>query len=175
MNKALVLIDIQNIYFTEGPYKLYKPEECADNILQVLEYFRKNNLPIIHVKHNFKVPGEKKEYLNSIYESVSPKENEEIVEKNYPNSFLKTNLKDILDKYKVDELVVAGMMSHMCIDTSVRAAMNYGYKVKLIGDGCTTMDLKYEDEIIKAEIVTKTIIASLNGMFAEIVSYKDFK
>ena len=75
----------------------------------------------------------------------------------------------------MDELIVAGMMSHMCIDTSVRAAMDYGYKVKLVGDGCTTMDLKYKDEIIKAETVTKAIIASLDGMFAEIVSYKDFK
>lgn len=177
MAKALILIDIQNIYFTEGPYKLYKPEECADNVLKVLEYFRKNKLPIIHVKHKFKIGPDVKEkdYLIDFYNVVSPKEGEYVVEKNYPNSFLQTNLKEVLDACNVDELVISGMMSHMCVDTTVRAAMDYNYKVKLVGDGCTTMDLKYKDEIVKAESVTKAVIASLDGMFAEIVSYKDFK
>lgn len=172
MNKALVLVDIQNIYFTEGLYKLYKPEEAANNAYKVLKEFRKHNLPVIHVKHFFDTNGYKEDekHLRDFYPVVYPKSNEIIVEKNYPDSFLKTNLKEVLDKNKIDELVIAGMMSHMCIDTTVRSAKSYGYNIKVIEDGCTTLDLKYKNEVIKADVVTKTILASLQGVFADIIS-----
>ena len=61
------------------------------------------------------------------------------------------------------------MMTHMCVDTTVRAAMDYGYQVKLVADACATMDLKRNGETIPAEIVHKTFIAALDGVFATIV------
>ena len=62
-----------------------------------------------------------------------------------------------------------GMMTHMCVDTTVRAAMDHGYSVKLAADACATKDLEINGEIIPAETVQKTFIAALKGVFATII------
>lgn len=62
------------------------------------------------------------------------------------------------------------MMTHMCVDTTVRAAFDLGYKVKLFSDACTTRDLKFKEKILKAQDVNDIYMASLNGMFASVIS-----
>ncbi|WP_283624977.1 isochorismatase family protein [Clostridium butyricum] len=107
-------------------------------------------------------------------EFVKPKKKKIIVSKNYPSAFLKTDLKKRLDKLKVDKLVIVGMMTHMCIDTTVRAAQNYEYKVTVIHDACTTKDLKWNGQTIDAKTVHDSIMASLQGTFGEVMSCEDF-
>lgn len=175
MKEALILIDIQNMYFTEGNYKLHEPEKAAEKAAQILNKFRNENKPIIHVKHMFNVNGrDNGDYLLDFNEAVKPKDGEIIVSKNYPNAFLKTNLYEELKKINTDSLVIVGMMSHMCIDTTTRAAQNYDYKVMVIHDACTTKDLEWDGEKIKAETVHNSIMASLKGMFAEVVSAEEY-
>ena len=109
------------------------------------------------------------EYLLDFNEFVKPKKKEIIVSKNYPSAFLKTDLKKRLDK-----LIIVGMMTHMCIDTTVRAAQNYGYKVTVIHDACTTKDLKWNGQTIYAQTVHDSIMASLQGTFGEVMSCEEF-
>ncbi len=172
MSSALVLIDIQNIYFTEGRYKLSNPEQAAENAARLLLHFRQNNLPVIHVKHLFDTTGyqETVDDLRAFYHSVSPMPNEIVIEKNYPSSFLGTRLLEVLKTDGIQELVIAGMMSHMCIDTTVRAAQDYGYRVTLIEDACATKSLVYQDEIISADLVHKVFMASLQPVFAKVIT-----
>ena len=166
MDEVLILIDIQNMYFSEGALKLHEPEKAAE----ILDEFRKENKPIIHVKHMFKVNGyENGDYLLDFNGAVKPEKREIIISKNYPNSFLKTKLYEKLKKLHADSIVIAGMMTHMCIDTTVRAAQDYAYKVTVIDDACTTKDLEWNGEKIKAETVHKSIMASLNGTFADVM------
>lgn len=175
MKEALILIDIQNMYFAEGEYKLHEPERAAEKAAKILNKFRNENKPIIHVKHMFNVAvSDNGDYLLDFNEAVKPKDGEIVVSKNYPNAFLKTNLYDELKKVNADSLVIVGMMSHMCIDTTVRAAQNYDYKVTVIHDTCTTKDLEWNGEKIKADIVHKSIMASLNGMFAHVISAEEY-
>lgn len=75
--------------------------------------------------------------------------------KYYPNSFHETELDSYLKEKGIKKVIVCGMMTHMCVDTTVRAAMDYGYEVDLVADGCATMDLEISGEIIPAEIVQK--------------------
>ncbi|MFA9421952.1 MAG: cysteine hydrolase family protein [Sedimentibacter sp.] len=173
---ALILIDIQNIYFTEGTYLLNKPEIAVGNARKVLEHFRENNLPIIHIQHSFENVGdiEKKQYLNCIHKEVAPKDGEVVIGKKYPNSFLNTELEMELKKSQVEELVILGMMSHMCVDTTVRMCQNYGYKVCVIEDACTTKKLNFQNEEISAEIVHKVFMASLDNMFAKVMGVDEF-
>ena len=84
--------------------------------------------------------------------------------------FLETDLDAYLKSLKVDTLIVCGMMTHMCVDTTVRAAMDYGYQVKLVADACATRDLELNGETLPAETVQKAFIAALDGVFATIVS-----
>lgn len=175
MKDALILIDIQNIYFEEGKYKLFEPEKAAFVASKILNKFRMEDKPIIHVKHNFNVDGKSNgEYLLDINKAVTPKANEIIISKNRPSAFYKTELKTKLDELKIDSLVVVGMMSHMCIDTNVREVQNYNYKVTLIHDACTTKDLEWNGKTIPASTVHASIMASLSGMFADVISSEEF-
>ena len=89
--------------------------------------------------------------------------------KRYPNSFLETELDEYLKSLQVDTLIVCGMMTHMCVDTTVRAAMDYGYQVRLAADACATMDLELNGETIPAEMVQKAFIAAMEGVFATVI------
>ncbi len=170
MKKALILIDIQNIYFTEGAYKLCNPEIAAENASKLLHCFRQKKLPVIHVKHLFDNVGyqEAVDYLRDFQSCVTPIPEELVIEKHYPSSFLGTELQEVLRSQGIQELVIAGMMSHMCIDTTVRAAQDYGYQVTLIEDACTTKSLTYQNEILEADLVHKVFMASLQPVFAKV-------
>ena len=100
---------------------------------------------------------------------ISPRPEDKVIIKRYPNSFLETELDTYLKSLKIDTLVICGMITHMCVDTTVRAAMDYGYQVKLVADACATMDLKLSGETIPAEMVHKVFISALDGVFATIV------
>ncbi len=161
--KALILIDIQEMYFTPGDYLLAGPEQAAKNAAKILGQFRDKDLPVIFVRHLF---GEHE----AISDIVAPMDGEPVIDKEYPNSFLYTDLKKILDEAGADELVIAGMMTHMCVDTTVRAAQDFGYTVTLIGDACATKDLTIGGETISAPDVQKAFLAAIDGTFADVVS-----
>ncbi len=172
--QALLLIDIQNIYFTEGEYLLYQPEAAALQAKKVLDFFRQRKLPVIHVKHDFKTDTDQKskDFLNEINKFVEPELNEKIVSKQYPNAFLHTDLCEYLHNEKITHIVIAGMMSHMCVDTTVRACQDYGFIVTVIDDACTTKALYWNDTKLSAEVVHKAYMAGLNGTFAKVIQTK---
>jgi len=165
--EALLLIDIQNIYFTPGPLLLHKPKEAAKNASRLLEKFRIEKKPVIHVQHGFKA-------LSSIHNLVKPIEGEKIIYKEKPSSFCGTALREYLQELEITHLVVAGMMSHMCVDTTVRECQNYGYEVVVIDNACATMSLKYEGKKIDAETVHAVYMASLSGMFAKVIKVENY-
>ncbi len=165
--EALLLIDIQNIYFIPGPLLLHKPKEAAKNAAKLLEKFRAEKKAVIHVQHDFKA-------LSGIHNLVKPIEGEKIIHKEKPSSFLGTDLLEYLQELEITHLVVAGMMSHMCVDTTVRACQNYGYEVVVIDDACATMSLKHEGKKIDAETVHAVYMASLSGMFAKVIKTENY-
>lgn len=173
---ALVLIDIQNIYFTEGEYLLFEPEAAVQQAKKVLEEFRSRGLPAVHVKHAFHTENykEDKEYLNEIHVAVAPADDERIILKQRPNSFWHTDLSDYLQSMEITHLVIAGMMSHMCVDTTVRACQDYGYKVTVIDDACTTKPLRWRGKEMDASSVHNVYMAGIAGMFAKVMSAEEF-
>ncbi len=170
--KALLIIDVQNDYFEGGTCQLVNPIQASLNIKKILEQFREKNFPVIHIQHfsvresaTFFIPNS---FGVQIHENVKPIKDEIVVKKNYPNSFLETNLEEILDSLNIKELVVCGMMSHMCVDSTVRAAFDKGYKCEVVYDACTTKDLNINDQIVKAQDVHNSFMAGLNYLFAEV-------
>jgi nicotinamidase-related amidase len=105
-----------------------------------------------------------------IHESVAPRANETVVEKNFPNSFRATNLEQTLKRLGVKNLVVAGMMTHMCVDATVRQAADLGYKITLLGDACATRAQSYGGEQVPARQVHAAFLAALNGFYAKVVA-----
>ncbi|WP_227938810.1 cysteine hydrolase family protein [Alkalihalobacillus deserti] len=179
MSTALIIIDIQNDYFPNGKMELSNPVKVANNAGEILEWFRQNNKDnIFHVQHisddegiGFFLPNTEGVKIN---EAVLPIEEENIIIKHTPNSFFNTDLESKLKENGVTKLVIVGMMTHMCVDATVRAAMELGFESTLIEDACTTTDLAYQGKIVPAEQVHYAFISALNGIYANVISTEDF-
>ena len=176
MNKALIIIDIQNDYFQGGNCELVKPIEASLKAKELLEYFRENQMPVFHVQHINLRKGATYFLPNTkgveIHENVKPLENEIIIQKNFPNSFLETNLEVELEKLSVTELVICGMMSHMCIDSTTRAAFDLGFDCIVAHDACTTKDLVFLDKKVNASDVHNSFMSALGAIFAKVLDTK---
>jgi nicotinamidase-related amidase len=109
-----------------------------------------------------------------IHEAVQPLEDESIIVKHFANSFLQTELDSQLKEKGISKVVVVGMMTHMCIDATVRAAVDLGYETTFIEDACATRDLSYQDKVVPAEQVHYAFVGALQGMYAEVTSTEDF-
>ena len=170
---ALLIIDIQNDYFPGGAMELEGADAAGAKAGAALEKFRKNGNPVIHVRHlsvrpgsTFFLPGTRGA---EIHPCVSPRDVETVIEKNFPNSFRATKLEQTLKESGVKNLVVAGMMTHMCVDATVRHAADLGYKITLLGDACATRAQSYAGEQVPARQVHAAFLAALNGFYAKVV------
>ncbi len=171
MKEALLIIDVQNDYFPGGANELYKAREAEDRIIELIAESRQAGRPVIYMQH-FNSPGDSFFIEGTegveISERIKPAPGDKVIKKEYPNSFLGTELDGYLKELGVTKLIVCGMMTHMCVDTTVRAAMDHGYEVGLVAGATATKDLEIDGEVLPAEMVQKVFIASLGGVFAEI-------
>ncbi len=172
MKEALLIIDVQNDYFPGGANELVRPYEAEKRIQELIAGSRAVGRPVVYIQH-FNPPDDSF-FLEGtrgaeISDRIRPQEGDKVIVKRYPNSFLETELDAYLKSLGTDTLIVCGMMTHMCVDTTVRAAMDYGYRVKLAADACATMDLTLNGETIPADTVHRAFVAALDGVFAEII------
>lgn len=177
--KALIVIDIQKEYFEGGNLELVNPIAASENARKVLNHFRTEKLPIAHIQHLSAHPELLPIFVqetpgSEIHENVRPLEGEQIFQKYYPNSFRETNLLEYLKKNFVTEVVIIGMMTHMCVDATTRAAFDFGYKCTVIQDACASRDLEINGEIVKAGDVHNAFLAALKFFYAEIQSTDQF-
>lgn len=133
-------------------------------------------MPIIHIKHISTRPGSTfflpDTFGVEFQENVLPTSDEKIIIKHYPNSFRETELNSYLKDNHISKLVITGMMTHMCIDTTVRAAYDLGYECIVVKDCCATKILKIDEDEISAENVHNAFMAALNGVFSKVLTTK---
>lgn len=178
MTKALLLVDIQNDYFPGGKMELSAMEEAALNARTLLEFFRMRNLPIYHIQHISIRPGAAFFLPNTqgveINKQVAPLRSELIVQKHYPNSFRDTVLLKELHAASIKHLIIAGAMTHMCIDATTRAGFDYGFECTVVEDACATRDLKHGEIQVPAKYIQAGFMSALNAVYAQIKTSKDF-
>jgi nicotinamidase-related amidase len=172
MKTALILIDFQNDYFPGGKNELIKSPEAAQKAKEVLAYFRRKKLPVIHIKHLSVRPGATYFITGTagaeIHEDVIPLETETVIIKHFPNGFRETGLHQHLQERKIEHLVIAGMMSHMCVDSTARAAKDLGYQLTIVSDACASKDLSLQGSEIPAQKIHESFMAGLNYFYADI-------
>ncbi|MGE1027022.1 cysteine hydrolase family protein [Bacillus sp. GMs2/2] len=180
MKQALLLVDIQNDYFEGGNMELFQPEKANQKTKEILEVFRRKNQTVIHVQHiaanegaTFFLPNT---WGSQIHQDVQPLSNETVIPKHHPNSFFNTNLLETLQKEKIEQVVVCGMMTHVCIDATVRAASDLGFQCIVIEDACTTKDLEFQGNIIPAVQAHQSFMSALEfgGIYSKVMSAKGF-
>ena len=177
MTCALLLIDIQNDYFSDGAMTLSGMEQAADNAARLLTRFRERGDAVYHVQHistrpqaGFFLPDTPG---IDIHPRVAPLNSESLTRKHFPNAFRATTLADTLRALPLEELVSVGAMSHRCIDASTRAAFDRGFKCAVVQDACATRDLAFNGETLKAREVHGAFMAALGSVYAHLTTTDD--
>jgi nicotinamidase-related amidase len=157
--------------------ELVGPIEASREAKRLLSYFRDENLPLVHVQHistregaTFFLP--QTEGIN-FHENVNPAAAEKTIRKHFPNSFRDTNLNEYLESQGAGELVICGMMSHLCIDATVRAAFDKGYSCFVAHNACATKNLVFGGVDIPAKHVHGAYMAALSAVYAQVLSAEE--
>jgi nicotinamidase-related amidase len=177
MTRALLIVDIQLDYFPGGAYPLVEPDAAAAAARVVLDGFRASGEPVVHIFHvstepdaPFFRPGTPG---TGIHPLVAPTGDEIVLEKHEPNSFIDTGLLEVLIEDDVTELVIVGMMSSMCIDSTTRAASEFGFEVSVVSGACAAPDLTFGDTVVPGATVHTSFMAALDGSFATVLTSTD--
>lgn len=169
---ALLIIDLQNDYFPGGKYPLVGIEAAAEAAAGLLRAAREKGIPVVHVRHESpKVDAPffgKGTAGAEIHPAVAPQPEEPVIVKQNVNSFLRTDLDEVLKSKGVGALVVVGAMSHMCVDAATRAALDLGYGVTLAHDAAATRDLAFGGSEVPAANVQVAMMAALQFVGAAI-------
>jgi len=176
--RAVVVIDLQNEYSPSGKLPLTGIEAAVANAAKVIDDARAKGVPVIHIRHEF-AHGEKQVFVPGssgveIQAAVAPREGEPVIVKNYVNSFRETQFERLLDERDVQEVVVIGAMSHMCVDAGVRAAADLGYSVTVVHDACATLDLEFGGVTVPATQVHAAMMAALGFAYATLESTDEY-
>ncbi|WEO76379.1 cysteine hydrolase family protein [Cryobacterium sp. SO2] len=173
MTRALILVDIQLDYFPGGAYPLAGPNEAATAARTVLDTFRAAGELVVHIFHVATDPGATFFLPNTpgigFHPLVAPIAGEPVLEKHEPNSFIGTGLHNLLTDAGVSDLVIVGMMSSMCIDSTTRAAHELGFVVTVVADACAAPDLTFGDTVVPGATVHASFMAALDGSFATVI------
>ena len=175
--EILLLIDIQNDYFPGGAYEVPGSPAVATAAAFLLAACRRKQSPVVHVRHIAKKPGSTFFLPNTIgseiHDLVVPNPDETVVIKQFPNAFKETNLLDVLRGLDAKRLVIAGMMTHMCIDATTRAASDLGFECTVVSDACAAPGQDFEGTRIPSELVHASFLAALSGSYAQVVKTAD--
>jgi nicotinamidase-related amidase len=174
MTRGLIVVDIQNDYFPGGAHPLEGPAEAAEQARVLLDAFRAAGEPVVHLQHvwdepdaPFMRPGTEGV---EIHPSVAPGDGEPVVQKAHPNGFRETELETTLRARGVDSVVVCGMMTSMCVDATVRAAVDLGFTASVASDACATCDLALDGRTVQAADVHVAFLAALSGSYARVAA-----
>lgn len=151
---------------------LYLGFELLQTIKSILLKARNSKIPVIFIQHNGQAGSTFEQGKDSweIHEDIKPRVDEIKIEKTKPDSFYNTELLDVLRKNKIENLVITGIQTEFCVDTTCRRAAMLDYKVTLIEDGHSTFDTK----TLKASQIIEHHNYILGSWFAELKKGSDF-
>ncbi len=178
MMNALLLVDLQNDYFPSGRWPLDRIEAAAANAARVLDAARRRGDRIIHIRHEilrkpapFFSPGTEGA---AIHPALTPRVDEEVFTKHFPNAFRETGLAAVLGAPAETALTIVGAMSHFCIDSTTRAASDRGHPVTVIHDACATRGLEFDGVRVPAAHVHAAFMAALASGIAQLATTDAF-
>lgn len=174
MSTALLLLEYQNDYFPNGRIPLEKSLEASAKAREVLNAFRDKKKSVVHVQHistqpdaAFLLPCTKGA---EFHQNLQPVKGENIIKKHYPNSFKDTQLLNHLIKNKINHLLICGMITHLAVDATVRAAHDLGFSCTVLEDACAAQQLTFNQHIISAQDAHDAYMAGLESAYAHVVT-----
>lgn len=178
MNRVLLVIDVQNEYFT-GKRPVTYPMESFENILNAVDAANDSDIPVILIRHGAPqkdatsfVKGTREW---DIHEELLSKRHLCIIDKTLPGSFTDTELEDCLRKLGIDTVVICGYMTQMCCDTTARQAVHLGFSVEFLSDATGTLDISNSAGSITAEELHKAILVTQAMRFSTVMIVDEWK
>ncbi len=172
---ALIMIDCQNTY-RKGLMQLTGVEVAILEARRLLAKAREHKIPVIHIQHDAGAgsPYDVSAEIGAICDEVAPIVGESVITKNYPNSFMATDLDQQLKALGIKNIVLAGFMTHMCINSTAHGAFNLGYFVTVVASATATRPLQAANgKVLSAQEVQDGAIASTRDLYAAIVDSVD--
>jgi nicotinamidase-related amidase len=169
-DSTLIMIDCQNTY-TRGVMELDGVVAALDEAAKLLERARSAGIPIVHIEHD---DGEGSLYdiraeIGQIVERVAPQGDETVIVKNFPNSFVQTELDDRLKAASARNLLLAGFMTHMCVNSTARGAFNLGYAPTVVASATATRALPGPTGVVSSEALQAASLAAISDLFGIVV------
>ena len=170
---AVVLIDYQNEY-RSGPLALPDEPSASKAARQLRAWADQAGIAVIHVLH--RAPATAAIFAPDSSGAVpiagmAPAKGETIIHKNLPSAFTGTGLAEALQLGGIETLLIAGYMTHNCVDSTAREAFHRGYRIGVVADASATRDLPGPDgKTIPAPTVHAAVLAGLGDRIAEIVN-----
>jgi nicotinamidase-related amidase len=170
-DSTLIMIDCQNTY-TRGPMALDGVTAALDEAATLLGRARSAGIPIIHIKHD---DGEGSLYdiradSGQIVDQVAPESDEVVIVKQFPNSFVGTDLDDRLKAVSARNLLLAGFMTHMCVNSTARGAFNLGYAPTVVASATATRSLPSPTGTVTSDAVQAASLAAIADLFGIVVA-----
>lgn len=169
---ALLVVDVQNAMFSYPDFKLHNEEQVLDNITRLIEKAREVKMPIVYIQHTDPDDHEYQEGTMTweIHPRIQPLSTDMVVQKRKCDAFYQTNLQEVLEKLQIEELIIVGMQTEFCIDTSVRSAFSKGYKNILVKDAHSTFN---NGNLTGSQIINHHNDVLGGGRFATLKETKD--
>ena len=166
-NTALLIIDVQEEMFSDTQNPLYKSDELLSKVKFLIELARISKIPIIYIQHTEKdeEPMGKGKPGWKIHHRVSPLKDDIVVLKYTPDSFHNTELHEILSARNISKIVIAGLQTEYCIDTTCRRAYSLGYDTTLVRDAHST----YNNKTLTAEQIIEHHNQIIGSWFAKLI------
>jgi len=176
MKRALLVIDVQNEYFT-GALPITHPAGHLQNILQVMDAAQ-GKMPVVVIQHHFTDPAMPFFQKNSqgwkLHSEVEKRPRDLLVEKTLPGSFTNTPLEKYLKEQGIDTVAIAGYMTHMCCDTTAREAVHRGFKVEFLSDATGTLPLDNKAGQVNAEELQRSILCAQQMLLSDVIDTKEW-
>jgi nicotinamidase-related amidase len=168
-DSTLIMIDLQNTY-TRGVMELEGVQPALDQAAELLDRARTAGIPVIHIQHDAGegTPYDVRAEIGAIVDRVAPRDGEPVIVKNYPNSFTATDLNDRLAPGS--NLVLAGFMTHMCVNSTARGAFSLGHSPTVVAGATATRALPGADgEPVSASALQAASLAAIADLFGVVV------
>jgi len=177
MSEALLVIDVQNEYFT-GKLPVTFPHGSIVTILQAMDAAHAARMPVIVIQHANKAAGAATFVPGTsgweLYPEVKKRPHDVLVEKTLPGSFTGTNLEAWLKEHKITSVTIAGYMTQMCCDTTARQAFHHGYSVKFLSDATGTLAITNSAGSVSAGELHRAILVTQQMRFSQVMTTQEW-
>lgn len=173
MKRVLLVIDVQNEYFT-GKLPVSYPQGSLEQITLAMSAAHEAGVPIVLIQHSAPQPESATFRRGSetweLHPAIAQRPHDVVIEKSLPGSFTGTQLEAWLRQHEIERVVISGYMTQMCCDTTARQAMHLGFSVEFLSDATGTLAVKNSAGEVSAEELHRAILVTQQFRFSEVLS-----